>query len=170
MSLFGKSQMTSEVDTLDFEANNGSSNPSKFSFTRTHSVKPKYGIDKAISLVRSLQKHKINPSVIAGIMKQTLESVDIHFTDIIADAKRKETDIHNDNEAKDKQVEAMKRKFEALKNEKLKLQQDLDETISVREFLQQVISENPKQQESIKPINSEEKLPEFIERNQAVVN
>ncbi len=168
--------MSSEVDELDLDSSNNATNSvnaAKFSFTRHVAAKPKYGIDKAITLVRSLQKHKINPKVIAGIMKQTLESVDIRFSEIITDAKRKESSIQHENGQKDKQVEEMKRKFEALKEEKIKLQQDLDETKSVRKFLQQAINEErPKQSVTVPQQTSvnTDRQQDNIEDEQAIAS
>jgi len=148
MGIFGNTKTTSEVDSLVFEdSTNTTSSTSTVDFERLSASKvtpaksnsSKYGIDEATNLVRSFQKHNISSNVIAGIMKQTLASVEIHFTDIIDDAKRKESTVQNESEKKDKQIEEATRKCEALKEEKTKLQQILKETISVREFLLQAM-------------------------------
>lgn len=173
MSLFGKNHMTSAVDALELD-NNTSSTTTKFGFNRGNSTKSKYGIDKAITLVRSLQKHNINSRVIAGIMKQTLESVGIHFTDIVSDAKRKESQINNEFIQKDRQFEEMTRKFEAMKQEKIKLQQELDETASVREFLQQAIKEErpvaAETKPTARPTNSQQQHTEKVDNQHAAAS
>jgi len=149
MGIFGSNRTSSEVDSLIFEDSTDSSDSSDSirpkSSTNFGQLSPskatsgKYGINQATKLVRSFQKHNISSNVIAGIMKQTLASVEIHFTDIIDDAKRKETAVQTESEKKDKQIEEATRKCEALKEEKTKLQEVLKETISVREFLLQAM-------------------------------
>lgn len=143
MGIFGSNKTTSEVDDIVFDdspditASTGSTDFEQLSNSKASPGK--YGINQATKLVRSFQKHNISSNVIAGIMKQTLASVEIHFTDIIDDAKRKESAVQSESEKKDKQIEEATRKCEALKEEKTKLQQILKETISVREFLLQAM-------------------------------
>ena len=141
MGIFGSKTLQSEVDSLDIEqAKTKVNNPTKIKLGKNNSIK--YGIDRAIDLVGKLKKHNVSPKVIAGIMKQTLESVEIHFSDIIADAQRKETDIHAESKSKDEDIQQLKEKFEALKQEKLDLQNELEQVKSVREFLQYANGEN----------------------------
>ncbi len=186
MGIFGNNKMTSEVDPLVFEENTDSTNSTSsissississtdFEQLSTSKANPsKYGINQAIKLVRSFQKHKISPNVIAGIMKQTLASVEIHFTDIIDDAKRKESAVHSESEKKDKQIEEATRKCEALKDEKIKLQQILEETVSVREFLLQAMDNGLSnhergQQPAAQTSNEQEPQPHIAQKKEHV--
>jgi hypothetical protein len=140
MGIFGN-KTAAEIDSIVFEDSTDPTSSTDFEpLSSTRKASPaKYGINQATKLVRSFQKHNISSNVIAGIMKQTLASVEIHFTDIIDDAKQKETAVQSESEKKDKQIEEATRKCEALKEEKTKLQQILKETISVREFLLQAM-------------------------------
>ena len=149
MGIFGSNKTNSEIDAIVFDESPDAIESTDFepiSVSKTTSAK--YGINQATKLVRSFQKHNISSNVIAGIMKQTLASVEIHFTDIIDDAKRKETAVQSESEKKDKQIEEATRKCEALKEEKTKLQQILKETITVREFLLQAMDKSQASAES----------------------
>lgn len=177
MGIFGNNKTTSDIDASTFD-NTASSTDFKQTNTNTsintrQQIKsPKYGIDQATTLVRSFQKHNVSSNVIANIMKQTLESVDIHFDDIINDAKRKESAVQLESEQKDQQIEEATRKCEMLKEEKTKLQQILKETITVREFLLEAMdsgaSDNEPAQHNVaqfeerrpqKPTETQEILP-----------
>ncbi len=155
MGIFSTKSLESEVDSLDFDQNKSkSSNPVKFKHGKNNSSN--YGIERAIILVSSLQKHNVSHKVIAGIMKQTLESVEVHFSDIIADAERKESEIKDSTARKDEHIQEFNKKLESLKQEKIQLQKQLDETMSVREFLQQVSQNKPIEKESKPKIPSQE--------------
>ncbi len=175
MGIFGNNKMTSEVEPLVFEENTNIMNSTAAIDTIqsgvNHASPDKYGINQAIKLVRSFQKHKISTNVIAGIMKQTLASVEIHFTDIIDDAKRKESAVHNESEKKDKQIEEATRKCEALKEEKVKLQQILEETVSVREFLLQAMDEEQvknDKQPAAQASNEQKQPPPVVQQREQV--
>lgn len=100
-----------------------------------------YTIDQAIQLVGSLKEHKVSARVIAGIVKKTLESVDIHFSDIIADAKQKESAIHAETQKKDEMIKDLTNRVQALQSEKVDFQKELNKTVYVREFLQQALND-----------------------------
>ncbi len=102
---------------------------------------PRYTIDQAIKLVSSLKGHNVSARVIASIMKQTLESVNIHFKDIIDDARLKESAINTETSRRDEMIKELSRKVEALQSEKIDYQKELERTVYVREFLQQALGE-----------------------------
>lgn len=147
MGIFRKKQkdFSSEFESLEFGSENLPSNQSKpainYAGGNARASNGKYSIDQAIKLVRSLREHKVNAVIIAQIMQQTLESVDIHFNDIISDANRKESAIVSETERKDQEIQELNRKFEALRDEKQRLQRELQETMAVREFLQQAVAD-----------------------------
>ena len=142
MGIFSRknNELDHEIESLHL--NNDEADTS-LPFGFNHAKPARYTIDQAVKLVRSLQKHRVSAEVIAGIMQQTLASVDIHFTDIIADAKRREAQIHTDSEAKSQQITELTQKLEKLKEEKVKLQEECKEITVVREFLQQSAPEKP---------------------------
>ena len=110
---------------------------SGFNFNRPKSVR--YTIDQAAKLVHSLKDHNVSARVTAAIVKQTLESVDISFPDIIEDAKLKEAAIQHESARRDDLINNLISKVEFLQNEKRKFNKELEKTIYVREFLQQAL-------------------------------
>lgn len=135
--------LDSELESLHLNEGDGEAADAALPFGFNQAKPARYTIDQAVKLVRSLQKHRVSAEVIAGIMQQTLASVDIHFTDIIADAKRREAQIQTDSEAKSQQIAELTQKLEKLKEEKIKLQEEFKEITVVREFLQQSVPEKP---------------------------
>lgn len=142
MSIFGKKPSDLIPDINLFETRNANMNSTASQpKTQYNKPAPKYTIEQAIKLVSSLKDHNVSARVIAGIMKQTLESVDIHFTDIIDDAKQKESAIHAESSKKDEMIRELSRRVEALQMEKVEIQKELNKTVYVREFLQQALND-----------------------------
>lgn len=148
MSIFGKKFGESDSNPFDFtnSANQSSQQNSTqsappASHDRGNGKPASFSIDQAIKLVGSLKDSNVSSRVIASIIKQTLESVDIHFKDIIADARLKESSIQTETGKKDEMIKDLTRKVEALQNEKVAFQKELERTVYVREFLQQAVEE-----------------------------
>lgn len=100
-----------------------------------------YGIDEAIKLVRALPKKHIDDAVVAGIIKQTLASVDVYLSDIIEDAGRKEGEIAEESRRIEDDIAELTAKMRALKQELVVLQGQLDETVAVRNFLRKALDQ-----------------------------
>ena len=147
MGIFGKKQDLPSFDSLEMDDSQPSADRSQDSFgIGGGAVRTQHGgytIEQAMKLVNSLQGHSVKPDVIAGIVKQTLESVNIHFKDIVADAQRKEIEIKQLSKQKEEQIKEINKQMQVLEQEKIKLQQELSQTESVRKFLQQAIKDEP---------------------------
>lgn len=141
MSIFSKKlgDLIPNVNSLDVSGTSSDNNPSNLDYGKFQPMR--YTIEQAVELVSSLKNHNVSARVIAGVMKQTLESVDIHFSDIVADAQRKESAINSETSKKDEMIKELTRKVEALQMEKVKYQKDLNRIVYVREFLQQAIAD-----------------------------
>lgn len=100
-----------------------------------------YGIDEATKLVRALPKKHIDDAVVAGIIKQTLASVDVYLSDIIEDAGRKEGEIAEESRRIEDDIAELTAKMRALKQELVALQGQLDETVGVRNFLRKALDQ-----------------------------
>ncbi len=152
MSFFTKklSEMIPNKNSLDLPKTSSDNSPSNSDHGKYQPMK--YSIDQAVELVSSLKNHNVSARVIAGVMKQTLESVDIHFSDIIADAKRKESAIHGETNKKDEMIRDLSRKVEALQQEKVRIQKDLNKIVYVREFLQQALADSKAEDMSQSPL------------------
>lgn len=147
MGIFGKKKdKETAFDVMNLEEDASSPAPTEeniggisFQPSPPSGKRSQYTIEQAIDLVKSLKKHNISSSVIAGIMKQTLESVDIHFKDIIQDAELKESQIDQANKQKDAEIQEINSKLDVLKKDKLKLQEELEQTQSAKQFLLQAM-------------------------------
>lgn len=140
MTIFGKKikKPTSEEEMMDLKESSNQTITETVNYTR---AKPgAYSIDQAIQLVSSLKGHRVSAQVIASIVKQTLESVDIHFSDIIADAKLKESAIQAEKSKRDDLIKSLAQQVENLQKEKVEFQKELNKTIFVREFLEQAVA------------------------------
>ncbi len=104
----------------------------------TQSISSKtYSIDDAITLIHSFPFKDKDRTLLATIIKRTLESVDVHFSDIVVDAEKKESSIiHETQEIKD-EISELTQSVELLKEEQENLESQLEETIAIREFLQE---------------------------------
>lgn len=100
-----------------------------------------YGIDQAIKLVRALPKNDLDEVVVASIIKQTLASVDVYLSDIIEDAGRKESEIAVDSHRIEDDISELASKMRALKQDFVVLQGQLDETVTVRNFLRKALDQ-----------------------------
>ena len=100
-----------------------------------------YGIDDAIKLVRGLPRQNLDDAIVADIIKQTLASVDVYISDIIEDAGRKENEINDESRRIEDDIAELTSKMEALKQELISLHGQLNETMSVREFLRKALDQ-----------------------------
>ncbi|MDB4998423.1 MAG: hypothetical protein JWM74_5855, partial [Myxococcaceae bacterium] len=99
------------------------------------SMPPRYGIDDAIKLMRTLPVDE-NAELVVRVIKQTLASLSVHVADIIADAtNRQETIVATINEY-ERAIKQFEHEIDARRHEIVRLQQELAETTSVRERLQ----------------------------------
>ncbi len=139
MSVFKKKYNTlpSDFEMVDDDAPMENKIEVSLNFSRPRPVR--YTIDQAAKLVHSLKDHNVSARVIAGIMKKTLESVDINIVDIIDDARLKEAAINTETARQDEMIESLIKKVDALQHEKLRFQKELEKTVYVREFLQQAL-------------------------------
>jgi len=139
MSIFGKK--FGESDAGSFDLTSSANQSPQTSFESPKAKTPRYTIDQAIALVSSLKEQNVSSRVVAAIIKQTLESVNIHFADIIDDARHKESAINIETSKKDEMIRDLTRKVEMLQNEKVGFQKELERTVYVREFLQQAVED-----------------------------
>jgi len=95
----------------------------------------RYGIDRAIQLMRSLPTDQ-NPELVATVIASTLTSLDMEVSDIIEDA----TSLQKDLEARIGSIKAKNSKLETEielgVDEIVKLEASLAEATSVKERLQ----------------------------------
>ena len=94
-----------------------------------------FGITEATQLLRSLPIDQ-NPELIVRVVRTTLESLDVHLSDIIADATRKEQVTEERFAAVQGQVADLEKQLAGLRQEIGALEFDLKETTDVKERLQ----------------------------------
>lgn len=95
-----------------------------------------YGIEDAIKLMRTLPAE--SPELIVRVVKNTLESVDVHLGDIIEDAGAKQKHIVERVSALQQQIGDLENEIKTRREEISGLQVDLEETSSVKERLEAV--------------------------------
>jgi hypothetical protein len=94
-----------------------------------------YGIAQAIQLLRSLPTEQ-NSELIVRVVRTTLESLNVHLSDIIDDASRKQHLTEERIAAVQIQVGDLEKQLETLRQEIVGLESDLKETTDVKERLQ----------------------------------
>jgi predicted nucleic acid-binding Zn-ribbon protein len=99
------------------------------------SSKPRYGIDRAIALMRSLPTEQ-NPELVAMVITSTLESLDLNVTEIIDDAKSRQADLESRIGSIKTRNGALEKEIELGVDEIVKLEASLAETLSVKERLE----------------------------------
>jgi predicted nucleic acid-binding Zn-ribbon protein len=95
----------------------------------------RYGIDRAIQLMRSLPTDQ-NPELVAMVITTTLESVDMHVTEIIDDARSRQADLEARIGSIKARNGALEKEIEMGVEEIVKLEASLAETLSVKERLE----------------------------------
>jgi septal ring factor EnvC (AmiA/AmiB activator) len=94
-----------------------------------------YGIAEAVQLLRSLPNDQ-NGDLIVRVVRSTLESLNVHLPDIIADATRKQELTQERLGSIHGQVADLEKQLEALRHEIAELEADLKETSDVKERLE----------------------------------
>ena len=94
-----------------------------------------YGIAEAILLLRSLPTDQ-NSELIVQVVRTTLESMNVHLSDIIDDATRKQVQTEERIAAVHGQVSDLEKQLAALRQEIGGLEAELKETSDVKERLQ----------------------------------
>jgi hypothetical protein len=97
--------------------------------------KPRYGIDDAIRLMRTLPVDD-NVDLVVRVIKNTLQSLDVRVADIIDDAGRRQEALSNAITEHETSIVKLEREIEARRNEIAHLQDELAETSTVRERLE----------------------------------
>ncbi len=135
MGFFG----TKKVNVGDEDAA-GQSSPAPVSSARASgkqggAAQGRVGIDHAIMLMRSLPTEK-NPELVIAVLKTTLESLNIHVADIVADAATRENEL-------DARAAQLKIEIASLEEEITKRAEEIRrldaarvETSQVREYLE----------------------------------
>lgn len=98
-------------------------------------VGPAFGISEAIQLLRSLPNDQ-NAELIVRVVRTTLESLNVHLSDIIDDASRKEQLTEERVAAVRGQVADLEQQLAGLRHDIETLEAELRETSEVRERLQ----------------------------------
>jgi len=94
-----------------------------------------FGIAEAIQLLRSLPTEQ-NSELIVRVVRTTLESLNVHLSDIIDDASRKQQQTEERIAAVQFQVSDLEKQLETLRQEIVGLEADLKETTDVKERLE----------------------------------
>jgi hypothetical protein len=98
-------------------------------------VRPSYGINQAIQLMRSLPADQ-NPELVVIVIKATLESLKVKVADIIADADRKTKDLEDRVSNLKRAIADFEKEIETRKEEIGRLEADHSETSAVRSRLE----------------------------------
>jgi hypothetical protein len=95
-------------------------------------VRPAYGIEQAIALMRTLPNTEQSVELVVTVIKATLESLKVKVTDIIDDASRKQKDLE-DRVANLKQaITEFEKEIATRKDEITRLETDHTETTMVK--------------------------------------
>jgi hypothetical protein len=98
-------------------------------------VRPSYGIENAIQLMRALPVDQ-NVELVVQVIKTTLESLKVKVSDIIADAERKEKDLQSRVSNLKQQIAEFEKEIQTRREEITRLEADHSETSSVKARLQ----------------------------------
>ncbi len=93
-----------------------------------------YSIEDAIKLMQSLPQD--NQETVVTVVMKTLESTHIKIKDILDDAERKETLIHQQQEKLEREIKQLQAKISERNQRIDTLKEDLQTTVSVRRRLQ----------------------------------
>src|SRR5437016_1275927 len=87
----------------------------------------RYGIAEATQLLRSLPTDQ-NSELVVRVVRTTLESLNVHLSDIIDDASRKQQATEERIAAVQDQVSDLEKQLQTLRQEIVGLESDLKET------------------------------------------
>jgi cell division protein FtsB len=96
---------------------------------------PRYGIDNAIQLMRSLPTDK-NIDLVITVLKTTLESLNISVAEIVRDAARREKDIEGRVTALKAEIATLEKEMEQRVTEIMRLEAAHSETTRVKDYLE----------------------------------
>src|SRR5215831_11611087 len=102
----------------------------------------RYGIDRAIQLMRSLPTEQ-NPELVAMVITGTLASLDMNVLDIIEDARSRQADLEARIGSIKARNIALEKEIEVGVEEIVKLEASLAETLSVKERLELAHNHQP---------------------------
>ena len=108
-----------------------------------------YGIEDAIALMRRLPEDQSD--LVFSVVRDTLESANISIGDIIEDADEKSAIIRDQHQTMEQEIADLRAQINEREDHIDELQQNLDETLLVREKLHLSISATPAQTETPKP-------------------
>ena len=118
------------------------------------SATKRFSIEQAIRLVKEYPRDEVEPHYIARIMRQTLEAVNVPFYDIIEQAHKRESQIHGLSDKIHEKIDELKKQIQSLEADLERLQNRLDETVEVREFLQLADDIRPEPQGVHAPVDT----------------
>ena len=95
----------------------------------------RYGIDRAIALMRSLPTEQ-NPELVAMVITSTLESLELSVSDIIEDARSRQAELESRIGTIKAKNSALEKEIELGVDEIVKLEASLAETMAVKERLE----------------------------------
>lgn len=101
--------------------------------TSEQALKPAYGIDQAIELMRKVPKD--NPDVVVAVIRETLSSANIDVDAIIADAENKTESLRGEIAGLRDRISALQEEIQEKEADIQRSQQDLQETARVQELL-----------------------------------
>lgn len=110
---------------------------------------PRYGIDDAIKLMRTLPVDE-NVDLVVRVIKKTLESLAVKVPDIIDDAGKRQDALKSKIAEYKAAIVQFEREIDARKHEINRLEDELAETTTVRERLQ--LAENTALSASVPPV------------------
>src|SRR5687767_9644433 len=96
---------------------------------------PKYGIDDAIKLMRTLPVDE-NVDLVVRVIKRTLESLDVKVPEIVDDAKKRQDSLRTKIAEYQAAIVQFEREIDARRHEIGRLEDELAETTTVRERLE----------------------------------
>jgi len=110
-----------------------------------------YGIEDAIALMRRLPEDQSD--LVFSVVRDTLESANISIGDIIEDADEKSAIIRDQHQTMEQEIADLRAQINEREDHIDELQQNLDETLLVREKLHLSINTPQTQAETPKPEN-----------------
>jgi hypothetical protein len=96
---------------------------------------PRYGIDEAIRLMRTLPVDD-NPDLVVRVIKRTLESLSVKVPEIIEDAAKRQESLRAKISEHQAAIVQLEREIDARRFDIGRLEDELSETTQVRERLQ----------------------------------
>lgn len=115
-------------------------------------LKPAYGIDQAIELMRKVPKD--NPDVVVAVIRETLSSAKIDVDAIIADAENKTESLRGEIAGLRDRISALQEEIHEKEADIQRSQQDLQETARVQELLKASVQKS--EQGKAKPVKPPE--------------